>query len=147
MLQILQITNRVVIALNLMDEADRHGITIDIRHLSRELGVPVISMSARKGKGIAELLEAIGQVAHGGNATRVRPKQRLGPAVERAVDILSEQLNSEFPGLANGRWVALRLLEGHQNTEAAVLDGTLGGLSRQHTARQLALLGRDRTAS
>ena len=145
-LQVLQITNRVVIALNLMDEAERHGITVDIRHLSRELGVPVVSMSARKGQGIAELLEAIGQVAQGRTATKVRPKQKLGPAVERAVAILSDQLSSEFPGLANSRWVALRLLEGHQNTEAALLDGTLGDLSRQHTARQLALLGH-RTAS
>jgi GTP-binding protein len=146
-LQILQITDRVVIALNLMDEAERHGITIDTRHLSRELGVPVIPMSARKGRGVPELLEAIAQGAQGTTVTKGRGKQRLVPAVDVAVETLASQLSSEFPGLANSRWVALRLLEGDQNTERAVRDGSLGNVGRQHTARQRALVTPDRTAS
>jgi len=146
-LQILQITDRAVIALNLMDEADRHGITIDTRHLSRELGVLVVPMSARKGKGVAELLEAIGQVAQGKTSANGRGKQTLAPAVKHAVDVLAGQLSSEFPGLANSRWVALRLLEGDPNTESAVLDGSLGDVGQQHTARQQALAAPHRSAS
>jgi GTP-binding protein len=146
-LQILEITDRVVIALNLMDEADRHGITIDTRHLSRELGVPVIPMSARKGRGVPELLEAIAQRALGTMSTKVRGKQHLAPDVERAVHTLASQLTSEFPGLANSRWVALRLLEGDRNTERAVRDGSLGDVGRQHTARQRAMVTPDGTAS
>jgi GTP-binding protein len=137
-LQILQITDRVVVALNLMDEAGRHGITIDTRHLSRELGVPVTPMSARRGDGVPDLLEAVAQVAHGRTATKARSTQKLGPVVERAVQTLAGQLTSEFPGLANSRWVALRLLEGDENTERAVRDGSLGDVERQHTARQRA---------
>jgi GTP-binding protein len=140
-LQILQITDRVVIALNLMDEAGRHGISIDTRHLSRELGVPVAPMSARKGKGVPELLEAIARVAKGNTAPKRRGKQHLPPAVERAVHTLAGELTSEFPGLVNSRWVALRLLEGDRNTERAVRDGSLGEVGRQHSARQ------DRAAS
>ena len=64
-LQILEITDHAVIALNLMDEAKRHGITIDERHLARELGVPVVPMAARRMVGIPELLQAIEQVALG----------------------------------------------------------------------------------
>jgi len=146
-LQILQITDRAVIALNLMDEADRHGITIDTRHLSRELGAPVVPMSARKGRGVAELLETIGQVAQGKTSANGRGKQTLAPAVKHAVDVLAGQLSSEFPGLANSRWVALRLLEGDPNTESAVLDGSLGDVGQQHAARQQALAAPHRSAS
>ncbi|MCW2798397.1 FeoB small GTPase domain-containing protein [Nocardioides sp.] len=135
-LQILQITDRVVVALNLMDEAQRHGITVDARHLARELGVPVAPMSARRGHGIPELLDSVAQVARGGTAPRARVRQRLAPAVERAVDALAEQLVAEFPGLANSRWVALRLLEGDVSTERAVRDGTLGDVGRQHASRR-----------
>jgi len=71
-LQILQVTDRVVVALNLIDEAERHGITIDTRHLARELGVPVTATAARRGQGIPELLESIDLVARG----RVAPPRR-----------------------------------------------------------------------
>ena len=46
-LQVLEITDRVVVCLNLMDEARRHGLQVDDRTLSRELGVPVVPASAR----------------------------------------------------------------------------------------------------
>lgn len=146
-LQILQITDRVVIALNLMDEADRHGITIDTRHLSRELGVPTIPMSARKGMGMSELLEAVAQVAQGRTTIKVRMEQKLEPAVDRAVRTLAAQLTTEFPGLANPRWVALRLLEGDPNTERGVRDGSLGDVERQHSARQRVLTTPGRSTS
>jgi Fe2+ transport system protein B len=135
-LQILQVTERVVVALNLMDEAERHGVTVDTRHLAREVGVPVIPMSARRGLGIPELLEAVAQVVQGASLPRARAPQRLAPSVEQAVEVLAGQLAVDFPGLANRRWVALRLLEGDRTTERAVRDGSLGDLGRQHGARQ-----------
>lgn len=129
-LQILQITDRVVVALNLMDESGRHGIAIDVRHLARELGVPVVPMTARKREGLPELLESVEQVAARKLATSVRRvKQRL-PQLERAVHTLSGRLQRAFPGLPNTRWVALRLLEGDPSTEQAIRDGTLGDVSR-----------------
>ncbi|MPZ66024.1 MAG: iron transporter FeoB [Pseudonocardiaceae bacterium] len=129
-LQILQITDRVVVALNLMDESQRHGITIDVRHLGRELGVPVVPMAARKGEGLPELLEAVEQVATRQPATSVRRVKQRNAALERAVATLSDKLGQAFPGLPNTRWVALRLLEGDPSTEQAVRDGTLGDLGR-----------------
>ncbi|MQA15062.1 MAG: iron transporter FeoB [Pseudonocardiaceae bacterium] len=129
-LQILQITDRVVVALNLMDESERHGITIDVRHLARELGVPVTPMAARKGQGVPELLESVEQVARGTVATRAHRVKHRDPRLERAVDVLAGQLQQTFPGLPSTRWVALRLLEGDPGTEQAVRDGTLGDLGR-----------------
>ena len=55
-IQIRQMTGKVVIALNLMDEAQRSGIEIDIPSLSHHLGVPVIPMVARRKEGIPEFV-------------------------------------------------------------------------------------------
>ncbi len=64
-LQILEITDRVVICLNLMDEAERHQFKIDERMLSKDLGIPVIPTVARYNKGMNELLNSIYEVATG----------------------------------------------------------------------------------
>ena len=56
-LQVLEITSRAVVALNLMDEARRKGIDIDPRRLARDLGVPVVPTAARQGEGLPLLLQ------------------------------------------------------------------------------------------
>jgi len=58
-LQILEITDRAVVCLNLMDEAKRNGIQVDDRTLAKELGIPVVQTSARLGEGMNELLNMI----------------------------------------------------------------------------------------
>ncbi|GLZ45483.1 iron transporter FeoB [Actinomycetospora sp. NBRC 106375] len=128
-LQVRQITGRVVVALNLVDEARRHGITVDTRHLSRELGVPVVATAARRGDGLPELLAAIA-----GTATTDDPPEPLAlvhhdPQLEEAVAALAARVEARFPGVPNARWVALRLLEGDPGIEEAVRAGTLGELA------------------
>ncbi|SFD99301.1 Ferrous iron transport protein B [Actinopolyspora alba] len=128
-LQILQVTGRVVVALNLVDEAHRHGLALDQRHLARELGVPVVPMTARNRQGLDTLLEAIEQVALGTVATRARRVRHGDDRTEHAVSELAARLRRDHPGLANTRWIALRLLEGDPGIERAVTDGTLDRLS------------------
>lgn len=142
-LQILEITDRVVVALNLIDEARRGKLTIDERALMRDLGVPVVPMAARRGEGIKELLSAIENVATGAYPTRPHRIKYADARLETAVADLSQQLNETFDGLPNARWVALRLLEGDENIVRAVRDKTLGVLrnSRQEDfPRQLVQL-------
>ncbi|MCA9914922.1 MAG: 50S ribosome-binding GTPase, partial [Anaerolineae bacterium] len=88
-LQILEITDRVVIALNLMDEAERHGIEVDDRHLSRALGVPVVPLVARQGKGISDLLSAIEQVATGRFQTKPRRIEQRDAKLKKTVEELT----------------------------------------------------------
>ncbi|MDN5722922.1 MAG: 50S ribosome-binding GTPase [Corynebacterium sp.] len=135
-LQVLQVTGRVVVALNLMDEAHRHGIEVDVRHLTRELGVPVVAMSARRGEGVPELLRQVSDVACGVWPAMPVRTQRLPHTVARATDELAARLLEEFPGLSNARWLALRLLEGDQSTEKAVEDGRVWDLVRRPTVRR-----------
>jgi ferrous iron transport protein B len=131
-LQILEITDRVVVALNLMDEAERHGLQINERLLAKDLGVPVIPMVARRGEGVEALLQAIHEVARGEYAARPHRIKQRGEQLEAAVAQLVERIQSQFPGLPNTRWVALRLLDGDTSIEQAIREGTLGNLARNN---------------
>ena len=62
-LQVLQITDKAVLCVNLLDEAKRNKIDINLNALSRRLGIPVVGASARSGQGIDQLLERMRQVA------------------------------------------------------------------------------------
>ncbi|MDX1413857.1 MAG: FeoB small GTPase domain-containing protein [Candidatus Promineifilaceae bacterium] len=133
-IQVLEITDRAVICLNLMDEARRHGITVDERRLSRDLGVPVVPCSARSGEGIPELLQAIHEVTTGKFVCKPYRLKNESPAIRRALNILVPKIKSAFPDLPNAQWVALRLLDGDQRIMEALQKGELGDL------RQPALL-------
>ncbi|KAF0093246.1 MAG: GTP-binding protein HSR1-related [Puniceicoccaceae bacterium 5H] len=65
LLQVLNRMPRCVVALNLMDEARARGLSIDARGLSRDLGVPVVPIAARRGEGLKSLKEAVLEVASG----------------------------------------------------------------------------------
>jgi ferrous iron transport protein B len=128
-LQVLEITDRVVVCLNLMDEARRHGLEVDDRTLARELGVPVIPASARYRQGLDRLLEAISEVATGQFVCKPRRIQNEPPELKRAVAELTSRIETAFPGLPNARWVALRLLDGDEHIIQAIRKGELGELS------------------
>ena len=128
--QVLEITGRAVVCLNLMDEAERHRLTVDERSLARELGVPVVPAAARQGRGVPMLIDRIHQVATGTFVCKPHRIQSEPPALKRAVSLLVEKLGEAFPDLPNARWVALRLLEGDARIEEAVRSGELAELVR-----------------
>jgi len=129
-LQVLEITDRVVICLNLMDEARRHGLQIDERCLARDLGVPVVPTVARYGEGLDQLVSTISDVATRRTLCKPHRIQHLPPALDQAVTQLAQEIEAIFPDLPNARWVALRLLDGDTRIAKAIKDGEIGDLSR-----------------
>jgi ferrous iron transport protein B len=129
-LQILEITNRAVLCLNLTDEAKRNGIHVDERTLAKELGIPVIPTSARQGEGMNELLSMIHDVATGKFICKPYRIKSNSSELNSAIEKLSREIESEFPGLPNLRWVALRLLEGDQSIIDSIRNGDLGNLKK-----------------
>jgi ferrous iron transport protein B len=127
-LQVLEITDRVVICLNLMDEAERHGLQIDERRLARDLGVPVVPTSARFGRGLDQLLVAIEQVASGKLITKPHRIEYLSPKLKQAVADLTTKIEAEYPNLPNAGWVAVRLLDGDSRIRQALRRGELQDL-------------------
>jgi ferrous iron transport protein B len=125
-LQILEITERAVLCLNLMDEAERNKIKIDERMLSKDLGIPVIPTVARYNKGMDELLNSIYEVATGKYICQPHRLKSKSRELNFAVEKLSKMLLEEFPNLPNVKWVALRLLEGDQSIIDSIRNGELG---------------------
>lgn len=132
-LQVLQITNKVILCVNLIDEAEAHGVTVDGRGLSRDLGVPVVLTAARQGVGIDQLLREIDDMANGRSVCRPRRLASDIPAVQQSVDELEAALGQAFPNLPHRQWVALRLLEGDPRIIDAVASGEIGVLGQDHT--------------
>jgi len=138
-LQVLEITDRAVICLNLMDEAERKNFQVDHRRLARDLGVPVVPASARYRRGLDELLQATSEVATGKTICKPHRIRVDSPALEQAVEELSTMLQDVYPGLPNSRWLALRLIDGDQRLMEAIQSGELAELNEDAISK----VGRD----
>lgn len=114
-LQILEITNNAVLCLNLMDEAERNNLEIDIRTLARDLGIPVVPTSARYNRGIPELIQTISELANGKIICRPHRIKNIPKNIEQALEKLGAEIKKVYPDVPNSRWLALRLLEGDRN--------------------------------
>src|SRR5204863_4264123 len=71
--QLLELGVPVIVALNMTDVAASHGVRIDVERLARELGVPVVSIQANKGKGLDKLRDTIAASAKAGAAPQGPP--------------------------------------------------------------------------
>jgi ferrous iron transport protein B len=123
-LQVMEVTSRVVVCVNLVDEAERKGIRIDAEALSADLGVPVVLTSARSGRGVRELVETVHEVAVG---TRT-PEPRLAdpPAgIAGALAELTPLARLAAPDAEKPRWIAYRLLDGDHRVRQALAVGEL----------------------
>jgi ferrous iron transport protein B len=126
-LQVLEITDRVVVCVNLMDEARRKGLQVDLRSLARDLGVPCVGAVARTGEGLGDLIRTVAEVIEGTIATS--PYRPAPPAdVRSAIEAILPLIERVAPGLPNGRWVAYRLLDGDHRVRQALLNGELAQL-------------------
>jgi ferrous iron transport protein B len=123
-LQTLEITDRVVVCVNLIDEATRKKIRINCKELSERLGVPVVPTSARSGKSLDDLMNAVGEVA--GRRMAVNPiRIAYEDAIEHAVRIIQPKIQKLTGDRINSRWVALKLLDG-DTALAESIDKYLG---------------------
>jgi len=120
-LQVLEMTNRVVVCINLMDEAAKLGIRINLDRISERLGVPVAAISARSKTGIEALLDLVEKVASGRIIPvpiRVTYSEEIEQSIQKLEPFIRQTLGDLFPA----RWVALRLLDGDGSLLAALKE-------------------------
>jgi ferrous iron transport protein B len=131
-MQVMEITDRVVVAINLMDEAKRKGLEVDARSLSRDLGIPAVPITARTGEGIHTLLATISDLINGDIVTK---PLRVGgtPEFQRAVSELVPMIEKMAPGIPNARWLAIRLLDGDAKVQQALVSGDLAQLVQRQS--------------
>ncbi|MGN0612811.1 MAG: ferrous iron transport protein B [Porcipelethomonas sp.] len=117
-LQILEVTPCTVVCVNLMDEAEKKKIHVDTEKLSELLKVPVVGVTARDGKGLDELMKAVGEVA----ARREREAFRLEyeDIIEEQAGKISEAAEPFLKGRIPLRWASLRLLEGEEKLSCKI---------------------------
>ena len=127
-LQVLEITDRAVVCLNLIDQARGRNLEVDPRSLARDLGVPVVPTAARYDEGLDQLLSAISDVANARFVCKPHRIRNTPTVLGKALDLLVPKIEAAFPGLPNARWVALQLLDGDQRILEAVENGELGDL-------------------
>ena len=131
-LELLELKIPLVICLNMIDEAAKKGVEIDVGHLSQDLGVPVIPTIAIRGQGVPELFQSAVQTAKSGNTGKIH---FLSLDVERVISELADLL-----GVATAtrlgvpqRFLAIRLLEEDEEFEQAVREinpGIMGDVER-----------------
>ena len=124
-LQILEITDKAVLCLNLMDEAKRNNIKIDERSLARDLGIPVVATSARFNEGIPDLIQTISEVASGKIICKPHRIKNVPENILKVVNKLSTEILKQFPKIPNSRWIAFRLLEGDSRIINALKAGEI----------------------
>jgi len=109
--QTMEITNNIIVCVNLLDEAKKKKIKIDLDKLSEYLGVPVIGTIARKKKTLNELMEIVYKVCK--KEIIPNPNKILYPkAIENCIENIEEILKDEF-NIDNTlhRWISLKIMD------------------------------------
>lgn len=116
-LQIIETKVPMVIAVNMMDEVESRGDKIDCKKLSEVLGVPVVPIVAKRGKGIAELMNAAYQVAKSNMSPRDLDifDGNISSAIKSIMEILKDEEN-------NKKWKAIKLIEGDEIVNKTISD-------------------------
>lgn len=120
--QILEITNKVVVCVNLLDEAKKKGIQIDLNKLSFELGVPVVGTIARKKKTLKNLMKTVFDICSLKNKNKEHFKIQYEDNIENAINILEKDVKNLLKNhtFNNYRWVTLKLLEGNKKIISSI---------------------------
>jgi len=137
-LQAMEITPNVVVCVNLLDEARRKHIEVDLQKLSELLEAPVVGTSARSGKGLGELMQEAGKSARGQSQQRKSAPIPYSPFTEEAVARLTPVVERLCGGEVNARWLSLKLLDSSDLTLELAMEKKLGiRLRAQPEVRQI----------
>ncbi len=114
--QIMEITDNVIVCVNLLDEAKKKKIKIDLDKLSMELGVPVVGTIARKKNTLNNLMDIVKRVCQ----KKIEPKPikvRYSNLIENSIKTLESKMISCNINIENKkmlRWISLKILDGEE---------------------------------
>lgn len=124
-LQVMEVTDKVAVCVNLIDEARRKGLRPDTRALAAGLGVPAVATVAREGRGLGELLDVVAGLSTGAIVTRPR-RVTYEPEIEDALRRIEPRVARRLPPGAATRWLAIRALCGDLTVLELVNTGVAG---------------------
>ena len=111
--QVLELTSKVVLCVNLIDEAEKKSIKINKEKMEQLLGIPVVLTSARNKIGMDELQNALEKVVL---QEKVDNKNYVvyNDEIESLVESFKDDLENTFPQI-NSRWLGLRIIDGDES--------------------------------
>lgn len=113
-LQTMEISKKVIVCVNLMDEAKRKNIDINLKMISERLGVPVIGIVARKKKSLVALSDLLDGMSE--DNTVFNPISiKYSDTIEKAVEIIQKVVEPQTGELIDSRWLSLKLLEKYES--------------------------------
>lgn len=115
--QIMEITDKVILCVNLLDEAKKKGIVIKLKELEKRLGVPVVGVIARKKKTLTKLMDTIKKVCEKEimpKPNKIKYKQYIEEYVENAREKMDKMLEESKQDINLSRWITLKILDGNK---------------------------------
>lgn len=146
-LQLMEVGVPVVVALNMMDEVRANGDSIDVQKLSRNLGIPIVPISAAKNEGCDELVQRTIEVAH--QKERPRGLDLCQGEVHRAVHSIAHIIEEELKATGlPARYAATKVVEGDPITLSKLnLSESQQGIVQKIVTEMEHNLGTDREAA
>ncbi|XTR37075.1 ferrous iron transport protein B [Paraclostridium tenue] len=111
--QIMELTDNVILCINLIDEARKKCISIDKNLIEKELGIPVVLTAARNGEGMNELLDTLDLVV----SKSYNYKNKIikyENSIEQLLNTIEPDLSKNIPYIKS-RWLGLRLIDGDES--------------------------------
>ncbi len=143
--QVMELTNHMVLCINLMDEALKKKIKIDAAGLEKELGIPVVLCSARNKAGIDELMSSVSKVAEGGIIPQpncIKYHSDLEARIQLLQAFIEEKVND-----VSSRWLSLRIIDGDEKLLHSIAQNSqLQAQSTEAEIAQTAITIDDRSA-
>lgn len=124
-LQVLEITPKALVCVNLLDEAAKKKITVDLEKLEQILGVPVCGAAARSGIGLQNMLSRVNEMLE---CKSKAPPVIYDEPIEQAINILSPAIEPLLAGKIPSRFAALRILERCEDLIHTIDANTCGEL-------------------
>ena len=121
-LQTLEITDNVIVCVNLLDEAKRKGIKLDLDLLEKRLSVPVVGVVARNKRTLSPLLSRLDSMAE--KKTKLKRAVSYPLPLEKAIEKIQNHLNEKAEWNLNCRWIALKVLENNEKTVEEIIKNS-----------------------
>lgn len=118
-LQVIELTDNVIMCINLIDEANKKNISIDIDALKEELNIPIVTTSARNNNGLDKLIKCIYDSSKD-NAINSK-KMVYNEKIEESIKIIKKKLDETFLDI-NTRWLSIKLLSDDTIKESIKLN-------------------------
>ncbi len=132
--QLLELGIPVVVAVNMSDVVEKNGDVINTAELSRKLGCPVIGISALKGDGVQELMDAVLEAARSGKLQMTYPV--YSKPVEEVLSAISEKLSGKVPE-SQRRYFSIKLLEDDEQMISLIPDAPDVSDERQKLEKEM----------